>query len=626
MLHLFLASLSFPAARITVEAFPDSQDPFSAGPPTPPFHENLPACRIALFENVALDTYSTVSHFPYSPRKCAEENVSKHWDYVILKVKGRVKGVQYDRAGAIWIGGVELLRMTTPEPTKEGIHWNVERDVTVYASLFRQSSTVSVQIPNNVNNIYTGVIYLSAHLVFYTSIRNHQNKSSITSIADYVVGLANPPQHKDAWSSMAIRGTQGKTADVTLPFKDAARAHFDVYLSAHGCEEFWYTNPPDSIAKDYGMFGSGSAREIQISIDGRVAGVQPPFPVVYTGGINPLLWRPQTGIYSFNIPPYFFDITPFLTVLNDGKSHQIEVKIIGNSGEGEWNVDPVLVVFRNADPNINAEHQRMKDAIVEYYFLREGPTLVMKNLSTTHEAASPSSLAWVEEYHSELVVRATLNGKSTTINSSVYFSNSNKFIGNHRQLTSMDVNTSMSSSAYDRNSQMQYPLFVDSTFKNFNESFLIVAEIDYGVEHSVRAYGSDNAMPLTYTNWIQSHATYSRSNDANRTILIATGSSNQNYIVRTYGSRMYQAPNQCFTQSITADEGVVTDFHETMYSNSCLPEGFCALFDTCSSFSVNASGDRRIYAGLELLYRHPRTVFEHQERGTRFGVMVTFMN
>ena len=29
-----------------------------------------------------------------------------------------------------------------------------------------------------------------------------------------------------------------------------------------------------------------------------------PFPVVYTGGLNPLLWRPITGIESFDVVPY----------------------------------------------------------------------------------------------------------------------------------------------------------------------------------------------------------------------------------------------------------------------------------------------------------------------------------
>ena len=88
--------------------------------------------------------------------------------------------------------------------------------------------------------------------------------------------------------------------------------------------------------------GGGSYRQIEVYIDGLAAGILYPFPVVYTGGVNPLLWRPLTGIYSFNIPPYEFDLTPFAGVLNDGKAHQLSIVVLGNSDEGSWFVDPVL--------------------------------------------------------------------------------------------------------------------------------------------------------------------------------------------------------------------------------------------------------------------------------------------
>lgn len=152
-----------------------------------------------------------------------------------------------------------------------------------------------MQIPNNVNSVYTGVIFLSAEVVFYKS-----NVTSKNAAADYILSLADPTQHKDAWAAMAIGGNQSISVNVTTSqLANASRAHIDLYASAHACEEFWYTNPPDSISQQYGMCGGGSTRQIQVMIDGQVAGSQPPFPVVYTGGINPLLWRPQTGIYSF---------------------------------------------------------------------------------------------------------------------------------------------------------------------------------------------------------------------------------------------------------------------------------------------------------------------------------------
>ena len=71
---------------------------------------------------------------------------------VVLEMKGSVAGVQFDRAGALWLGGVELLRTTTPEPDTPGISWRVDRDLTHYSALFRVSSNATLQIPNTVND------------------------------------------------------------------------------------------------------------------------------------------------------------------------------------------------------------------------------------------------------------------------------------------------------------------------------------------------------------------------------------------------------------------------------------------------------------------------------------------
>ena len=74
------------------------------------------------------------------------------------------------RFGALWLGGLELLRTTTPEPTAAGIQWSIEKDVTVYSSYFLTPNlTAYLAIPNNVDNTYTGVIHISATLTFYSA-------------------------------------------------------------------------------------------------------------------------------------------------------------------------------------------------------------------------------------------------------------------------------------------------------------------------------------------------------------------------------------------------------------------------------------------------------------------------
>jgi hypothetical protein len=43
------------------------------------------------------------------------------------------------------------------------------------------------------------------------------------------------------------------------------------------------------------------------------------------------------------VPPYRFDITPFLGLLNDGQPHEIAAKVFGQGEGGTWFIDMVLV-------------------------------------------------------------------------------------------------------------------------------------------------------------------------------------------------------------------------------------------------------------------------------------------
>ena len=47
-------------------------------------------------------------------------------------------GVRFDRFGALWLGGVELLRTTTPEPPGPGvpgIAWSVRAECILFSSV-----------------------------------------------------------------------------------------------------------------------------------------------------------------------------------------------------------------------------------------------------------------------------------------------------------------------------------------------------------------------------------------------------------------------------------------------------------------------------------------------------------
>ena len=68
-----------------------------------------------------------------------------------------------------------------------------------------------------------------------------------------------------------------------------------------------------------------------MSIDGQPAGVVPIFPWIFTGGIDPFLWRPIPAVQALNFVPYRVDLTPFSGVLSNGQTHTVAIRVAGNS-------------------------------------------------------------------------------------------------------------------------------------------------------------------------------------------------------------------------------------------------------------------------------------------------------
>ena len=83
-------------------------------------------------------------------------------------------------------------------------------------------------------------------------------------------------------------------ATFTLP-PNVERAYLDVFAQSQSGDEFWYTCAPNDVAGELFNCGSTGFREGEVSIDGQPAGVAPIYPWIYTGGIDPYLWRPIPG-------------------------------------------------------------------------------------------------------------------------------------------------------------------------------------------------------------------------------------------------------------------------------------------------------------------------------------------
>lgn len=110
------------------------------------------------------------------------------------------------------------------------------------------------------------------------------------------------------------------------------------------------------------LFGFSPFREVQVLIDGQLAGVQWPFPVIFTGGVVPSLWNPMVGIDAFDLKEGEIDISPWLGVLCDGKPHNFSINVVGlndNGGrsavlssgvEANWQLTGKIFVWLDKDP------------------------------------------------------------------------------------------------------------------------------------------------------------------------------------------------------------------------------------------------------------------------------------
>jgi hypothetical protein len=77
-----------------------------------------------------------------------------------------------------------------------------------------------------------------------------------------------------------------------------------------------------------------------------LAAVVFPFPYIWTGGINPLLWRPLSAIHTLDVPPYRIDLDPWAGALSDGNPHTIRISVVDD--RGSWPMDGSLLLWTDA--------------------------------------------------------------------------------------------------------------------------------------------------------------------------------------------------------------------------------------------------------------------------------------
>lgn len=279
-------------------------------------HPATTPCVVPLYRGATFGANNV--NFTYTPpAACAGP-----WGAVVLSVDVSLDaGIQYDRTGTIWIGGVPFWFGTTAEPTPSlAPSWHFERNVTDLSATLKTAQSGFVLIANYTNSQDTSIITTSARLLFYPP----SAQFPAPPVPDVVIPLAAP-----GGGTVALGNSTSTVAITqTLPTNIAAAA-LDVYTQSQSGDEFWYTCVPNSLSSELQSCGGGAVREGEVTVDNTPAGVAPVYPWIYTGGIDPYLWAPITGVQTLSFRPFRVELSPFAGLLSNGASHTIALSVYG---------------------------------------------------------------------------------------------------------------------------------------------------------------------------------------------------------------------------------------------------------------------------------------------------------
>ncbi len=307
---------------------PVSPEPAITRPTTTP-------CKVPLFTNATFNDFSARTATYTPPSTCPGP-----WGKVVFTADFTVSaGRQYDRSSEFFIGNATLFRGTTAEPSSSlSPSWHVESDATDLSALLNTSQPVVAHIDNLVNSTYTGIIYANAELDFYPADTQANLAATVPDqVVPLVADTTNPFQ--------AFPGGTPLTVQVTLP-KNMTQIYLDVIAQP---DEFWWLSTPNAQVAPYIQGVNQTAlREMDVTIDGKPAGIAPNHPYVFTGGIDPYLWRPIPASQTLHLKPYRINLTPFAGLLSDGNPHTIVINDI--------NTPSTSSVYLNGDLLIYTDH------------------------------------------------------------------------------------------------------------------------------------------------------------------------------------------------------------------------------------------------------------------------------
>ncbi|KAF1849583.1 uncharacterized protein K460DRAFT_261 [Cucurbitaria berberidis CBS 394.84] len=425
----------------------------------PPIMSPTGGCQQTLMVHTFAASYGQPFIGTYSPPDCEFNRITFN---LIVTSAGR----QFDRLALMFFDDTEIFRTSTAEPTRDGIIWTYNKDMSSYLSMFKKPQKIVFDLGNLMDDTYTGSWNTTLAATFFTA-------EDTIEPADVVIPVSARRSAENAPSGFVVPGSKAVN-DLVLP-RNAKKAVFSISACGQAAEEFWWSNVLTSDTQVFGnhttLYGHSPFRELQLVIDGYLAGVSWPFPVIFTGGIVPGFWRPIVGIDAFDLREDEIDITPFIPLLSDNQSHTFEIQVAGIDDDGRGNeyittnIESNWIVtgkvFVWLDSNISSTTGTLPSVSASV------PTIHLHSATQHTVNGTVASLDYSIEVSRNLYIESTLHTSAGTKNVSwkqdLTFSNSGTLSnkGNDQIMRQTTTGSHLSSSGYSRT--YEYPLWVISS-------------------------------------------------------------------------------------------------------------------------------------------------------------------
>lgn len=389
----------------------------------------------------------------------------------------------------MYLGDVEVFRTSTAEPTTAGIVWTYIKEMTHYNSLWKEPQTLIFDLGNIMNDVYTGSF--NATLTAHFSLQNNEKSARA---ADLILPISARKSTSNSASAFSVP-TDNTTVSYKIP-SNTSRAVVSISACGQSEEEFWWSNvftdDTTSFENTVGsLYGYSPFREIQLYIDGILAGVVWPFPVIFTGGVAPGFWRPIVGTDAFDLRQSEIDISPFLPLFRDDKEHSFEIRVSGlnilSNGSAVLadTVGSYWVVTGNIFLYIDEvnESEYESEGIETVQVTAPNPTFTTTRILTKNETEANDTLDY------SVLAERTFTTQSSKYSWSQKLTFSNRgFINQqgysqvNKQITTGKSTITDLTNNRSNTTTFRYPLLMNSTYTSTDETLEIDAWMKRGLE------------------------------------------------------------------------------------------------------------------------------------------------